>query len=144
MKDWLKAFTAALAAVSLLVALFIPPFFGCAALLDHLGRTPEVWVRAYASPDGKYVATVKTEAGGPAFASCNSSSVLVHPASVSSDQAIEVGKQYLILQGNCDAKIKWESANELQLDVSWGSTCLERYGLAPIDASQQILIHFKL
>src|ERR1700678_3693399 len=60
LEDWLIAFAMAWTAVSALVVLFVALFFGGSALIDH--RDPDR-VQDYTSPDGKYVATLRTESG---------------------------------------------------------------------------------
>jgi hypothetical protein len=61
MMDWLKATAAAFTAVTALVALFIAFIYRCGGHLEP--REPDD-IQDYLSPDGNYVATVKTESGG--------------------------------------------------------------------------------
>ena len=100
-------------------------------------------VQDYTSPDGKYVATLRTESGA-ALVPWYHSYVLVHPASVSTQEAIDWGKPYLVLRGDGDASVKWESSKVLNLEVLRDSGDCGTYEIAPMDQSQQILIHFKM
>jgi hypothetical protein len=85
--DWLKATAAAFTAVSALVGIFIGLLYGPFAFLV---RDPDR-IEDYASPDGEYVATIRTESSG-ALTSRRHSSVLVHRATIPAKQAINMGK----------------------------------------------------
>src|ERR1700677_1510674 len=140
LEDWLIAFAMAWTAVSALVVLFVALFFGGSALIDH--RDPDR-VQDYTSPDGKYVATLRTESGA-ALVPWYHSYVLVHPATVSTQEAIDWGKSYLVLRGDSDASVSWESSKVLKVAVLRDPGDCVTYEIAPMDQSQQILIHFKL
>lgn len=140
LEEWLIAFAMAWTAVSALLVGFVALFFGGSALIDH--RHPDR-VQDYASPDGKYVATLRTESGS-ALVPWHHSIVLVHPATVSTQEAIDWGKPYLVLRGDCDANVRWESSKALNVEVLRDEDNCGTYEIAPMDQSQQILIHFKL
>jgi hypothetical protein len=140
LEDWLIAFAMAWTAVSALLVLFVALFFGGSALIDH--RNPDS-VQDYTSPDGKYVATLRTESGA-ALVPWYHSYVLVHPASVSTQEAIDWGKPYLVLRGDGDANVRWESSKVLNVEVLRDPGDCGTYEIAPMDQSQQILIHFKM
>ena len=59
MKDWLKATAADFTAVSALVGIVVGLLYGP---LSYLVREPDR-IQDYASPDGRYIATVRTESG---------------------------------------------------------------------------------
>ncbi len=89
MMDWVKATAAAFTAVTALVALFIAFIYRCGGHLEP--REPDD-IQDYLSPDGNYVATVKTESGGhPVAWYCLS--VLVHPITVSTQEALKAGRE---------------------------------------------------
>ena len=122
------------------MVLLVALFFGGSALFDH--RNPDR-VQDYTSPDGRYVATLRTESGA-ALDPWYHSYVLVHPATVSTREVIDWGKPYLVLRGDCDANVTWESSKVLNVEVLRDSGDCGTYEIAPMDQSQQILIHFKM
>ena len=71
-------------------------------------------------------------------------SVLVHRTFIPSQQAINMGKAYVVLAGDCDATIRWESAKVLEIEILSGSSYRGTYDIAPTDLSQQVAIHFKM
>ena len=139
MMDWLKATAAAFSAVSVLVGISIGLLYGPLAFLV---REPDE-IQDFASPDGEYVATVRTESVG-AFTARHHSSVLVHRSFIPSRQAINMGKAYVVLGGDCDATLRWESAKVLEIEILSGSSYRGTYDIAPTDLSQQVAIHFKM
>jgi hypothetical protein len=62
---------------------------------------------------------------------------------VSSEDAIKAGKRYLVLGGDCDANIKWESPTAVEVEIS-GGNYPGTYEIAPKDSSRQISIEFKM
>jgi hypothetical protein len=139
MMDWLKATAAAFTAVSALVGIVVGLLYGP---LSFLVREPDS-VQDYASPDGKYIATVRTESGSSLTQHCHSS-VLVHQAMIPTQQAISLGKAYVVLGGDCGATVRWESSKVLGIQISPGSSYRGNYEIAPTDLSQQVVIHFKM
>jgi hypothetical protein len=139
MMDWLKATAAAFMAVSVLVGIFIGLLYGPLAFLV---RDPDK-IQDYRSPDGEYVATVRTESSGSSTLR-HHSSVLVHRASIPTQQAINMGKAYVVLGGDCGATVRWDSARVLDIEISSGSSYRGTYEIAPTDLSQQVVIHFEM
>lgn len=139
MMDWLKATVAAFTAVSALVGIVVGLLYGP---FSYLVREPDR-IQDYASPDGKYIATVRTESGSGLNPRCRSC-VLVHRAIIPTQQAISLGKAYVVLGGDCDATVSWESPKVLGIEILPGSSCRGTYEIAPTDLSQQVVIHFKM
>ena len=139
MMDWLKATAAAFTAVSVLVGIFIGLLYGPFAFLI---RDPDR-IEDYKSPDGEYVATVRTESYGNLPARRHSS-VLVHRATIPAQQAISLGRAYVVLGGDCEATVKWESAKVLEIEISAGSSYRGTYDIAPTDLSEEVAIHFRM
>jgi hypothetical protein len=139
MIDWLKATAAAFTAVSALVALFIAFTYRCGGHLEP--REPDD-IQDYLSPDGNYVATVKTENGGH-LVTWYCLSVLVHPITVSTQEALQAGKRYLVFGGDCEARIRWESPKAVEVEILGGNYPAS-YEIAPRDSSRQISVDFKM
>jgi hypothetical protein len=119
MMDWLKATAAAFTAVTAWVALFIAFIYRCGGHLEPRGPDD---IQDYLSPDGNYVATVKTESGGH-LVGWYCLSVLVHPATVATQEALKAGKRYLVLGGDCDG--------ENQVGISQSGGDRDRRGKLP-------------
>ena len=130
--DWLKATAAAFTAVTALVALFIAFIYRCGGHLEP--REPDD-IQDYLSPDGNYVATVKTESGGH-LVGWYCLSVLVHPVTVSTQEALKAGKRYLVLGGDCDARIRWESPSGGDRDLRGNYPA--SYEIAPRDSTTDL------
>ena len=117
MIDWLKATAAAFTAVSALVGIYLLFLFRYGPLLD--ARDPDD-IQDCLSHDGNYVATVETESGGRVLG-WHCTSVLIHPVNVSTEDAIKAGKRYLVLGGDCDANIRWESPSAVKVEILGGN-----------------------
>ena len=70
-------------------------------------------------------------------------SVLVHPITVSTQEALKAGKQYLVFGGDCDARIRWESPKAVEVEILGGNYPAS-YEIAPRDSSRQISVDFKM
>lgn len=137
MKDWAKAIAVILALVTVLSAAFLCLLHGFGTLLDP----PGYCTQDYLSPDGNYVATVRTEVHC-LLSTSYYSSVLVHPVAVSTADAIKANRRYEVLGGNCSPGLTWKSCQELQIDVGMRSGNLATYKLASMDASHTIVVQF--
>lgn len=138
MMDWLKATAAAFTAVATLVGLCIAFIYRCGGPVE----LREDDIQDYVSPDGNYVATVKTASGGHLVA-WYCVSVLVHPATVSTEEALKAGKRYLVLGGDCDAIVRWESSKAVEVEIL-RANYPANYEIAPRDLSRQISINFRM
>jgi hypothetical protein len=71
-------------------------------------------------------------------------SVLVHRATIPAQQAINMGKAYVVLGGDCEATVRWRSAKVLEIEILSDTSYRGTYDIAPTDLSQQIAIHFRM